>query len=130
VDSETSLIREDPTATADYLGLARLAVDAAADKLGHDTVIVDVGDVLVMTDLFVITAGSTTRQVRAIVDEIEEQVFIGADLKPESIEGSDYNEWVLMDYGGFMVHVFTDEQRAFYDLERLWGDCPRHPLAL
>jgi len=128
VESEASLISDDPTATADYLGLVRMAVTAASEKLGHDSVIIDVGDVIGVTDYFVVTAGSTTRQVRAIVDEVEEQLTHGAAIKPVNVEGSDYYEWVLMDYGGFMVHVLTDEQRAFYDLERLWADCPTPTL--
>ncbi|HJO99611.1 MAG: ribosome silencing factor [Acidimicrobiales bacterium] len=125
MDTNSSLISEEASAAADYLGLARMAVTAASEKLGHDPLIIDVGGVIGVTDYFVVTAGSTTRQVRAIVDEVEEQLTIGADLKPVNVEGSDYYEWVLMDYGGFMVHVLTDEQRAFYDLERLWADCPR-----
>ena len=105
-----------------------MAVTAASEKLGHDSMIIDVGDVIGVTDYFVVTAGSTTRQVRAIVDEVEEQLTHGAAIKPVNVEGSDYYEWVLMDYGGFMVHVLTDEQRAFYDLERLWADCPTPTL--
>ncbi|MDP6076841.1 MAG: ribosome silencing factor [Acidimicrobiales bacterium] len=124
----TPLIREETTATTSYLGLARMVASAASDKLGHDVVIIDVGKIMAVTDYFVVTSGSTSRQVRAIVDAIENRLTLGADIKPVGIEGSNYNEWVLMDYGSFMVHVFTDEQRSFYDLERLWADCPRPAL--
>ncbi|MBS1264435.1 MAG: Ribosomal silencing factor RsfS [Acidimicrobiaceae bacterium] len=125
MDTNSSHASEEASAAADYLGLARLAVTAASERLGHDPLIIDVGDLIGVTDYFVVTAGSTTRQVRAIVDEVEEHLTLGAGIKPVNVEGSDYCEWVLMDYGGFMVHVLTDEKRAFYDLERLWADCPR-----
>jgi ribosome-associated protein len=104
---------------------ALIAARAADDKLGVDTVVVDVGDVLVVTDLFVITSGTNARQVKAIVDEIEEQVADGGGPRPLRVEGLATLEWVLLDYGAFVVHVFNTEQRAFYQLERLWGDRPR-----
>ena len=109
----------------DYLACARLAASAAADRLGHDTVLIAVGDILAVTEIFVITGGSTSRQVRAIVDSIEDQVAAAGGPKPYRVEGNDVHEWVLMDYGGFVVHVLVDERRSFYDLERLWADCPR-----
>ncbi len=108
----------------DHLGWARQAALAAGGKLGHDTVIIDVGDVLAVTDHFVVTGGSTTRQVRAIVEEVEARVAEAGGPRPVRIEGAGSYEWVLMDYGGFVVHVLTDEKRAFYDLERLWADRP------
>ena len=87
--------------------------------------LIAVGDILAVTEIFVITGGSTSRQVRAIVDCIEEQVAAAGGPKPYRVEGNDVHEWVLMDYGGFVVHVLVDERRSFYDLERLWADCPR-----
>ncbi|MAU50348.1 MAG: ribosome silencing factor, partial [Actinobacteria bacterium] len=101
---------------------------AADEKLGKDTVLLDVGDLVGITDIFVITSGSNYRQVRAIVEEIEEQMLLLDGPKAETIEGQEYQEgsiWVLLDYGGFIVHVFDEETRAIYDLERLWNDCPR-----
>jgi len=103
----------------------RLAVEAAEDKLGRDTEAFFVGEVLAVTDWFVITAGSSPRQVRAIVNEIEELLARGGGLKPVRIEGRDTLDWVLMDYGAFVVHVFTTETRDYYELERLWSDVPR-----
>ena len=101
------------------------AARAADDKLGRDTVIIDVGDVLSITDFFVISSAPTSRQVRAIAEEIEEQLTILDGPKPIRVEGRGDNRWILMDFGGFVVHILDDEYRAFYDLERLWSDCPR-----
>ena len=104
---------------------ARLAARAADDKLGLDTVVIDVGDVFSVTDHFVITSGANSRQVHAIVDEVEERVHREGGPKPRRIEGRETREWVLMDYGDFIVHVFEQETRAYYELERLWNDRPR-----
>jgi ribosome-associated protein len=93
--------------------------------LGVDTIVLDVGDVLAVTDLFVITNGTNARQVKAIVEEIERKVAEAGGPRPIRVEGLDTLEWVLLDYGAFVVHVFDAEQRAFYRLERLWGDRPR-----
>lgn len=98
---------------------------AASSKLGRDTVALGVGKVLGLTDAFVITSGSNPRQVRTICDEIERQVKLAGAGGPASVEGLDSASWVLMDYGDFIVHVFLDEARAFYDLEGLWGDAPQ-----
>ncbi|HIG24828.1 MAG TPA: ribosome silencing factor [Acidimicrobiia bacterium] len=111
-------------------GIQRWAVQAARaadDKLGRDTVLIDVGDVMGVTDLFVVTSGGNRRQVRAIVDEIEEQLTILDGPQPRAVEGrgtDDEQTWILMDFGGFLVHVFDEQARAFYDLERLWSDRP------
>ena len=112
----------DPTTILDH---ARTAARAADDKLGVDTLLIDVGPVLAVTEYFVITNGDNARQVRAIVDEVEKKVAEAGGPKPLRVEGLDALEWVLLDYGAFVVHVFNAEQRAFYKLERLWSDCPR-----
>lgn len=78
-----------------------------------------------ITDWFVITSGSNPRQVRAIVEEIEEQLRRSGGPRPLRTEGRDGLEWVLVDYGAFVVHVFNAESREYYDLERLWKDVPR-----
>ena len=78
-----------------------------------------------LTDAFVITSGRNARQVKTIVDEVERQVKAAAGRKPVRVEGLDDARWVLMDYGDFLVHVFLDEAREFYDLEHLWADAPR-----
>jgi ribosome-associated protein len=101
------------------------AADAADDKLATDIVIIDVGDALSLTDYFVIASGRNTRQVRAIAEEVEEQLAVLGGPKPLRTEGRDEYRWLLMDYGSFVVHVFEEEARAFYDLDRLWGDLPR-----
>ena len=103
----------------------RHAARAADDRLGRDTVIIDVGDVISVTDFFVISSAVTSRQVRAIAKEVEDQLTILDGPKPVRVEGRDDHRWVLMDFGGFVVHVLDEEFRAFYDLERLWSDCPR-----
>ena len=101
------------------------AARAAADKKGSDTIILEVGSVLAITDAFVITSGSNARQVRTIAEEVELQVGRAGGPKPLRIEGLDDARWVLLDYGDFVVHVFLDEVRRYYDLERLWSDAPR-----
>ncbi len=85
----------------------------------------DVGDVLAITGTFVITSAGNTRLVRALVDEIEAEVKASGGPSPRRVEGTDRHEWVLMDYGDVVVHVFLDETRRYYELERLWSDVPR-----
>ena len=103
----------------------RAAARAAADRLGENTIIIDVGEVLPITGSFLITSGRNARQVRAIADEIEDQLTRLDGPKPARIEGRDEAEWLLMDYGDFVVHVFETSAREYYDLERLWSDQPR-----
>lgn len=102
-----------------------VAARAAATKKGEDPVILEVGSVLAITDAFVITSGSNPRQVRTIAEEVEERVARECGPKPLRVEGLDDARWVLLDYGDFVVHVFLDEVRRYYDLERLWSDAPR-----
>jgi ribosome-associated protein len=88
-------------------------------------VILEVGPVLTIVDYFVITSAANTRLVRTIAEEVEEQVKRAGGGGPRRIEGLDDLRWVLLDLGDVVVHVFLDEARAFYELERLWGDVPR-----
>jgi ribosome-associated protein len=104
---------------------ALVAARAAQDKLGRDTAVLAMRELLGVTDAFVITSGGNSRQVRTIVDEVEHQLKREEGRAPHAIEGLRDLTWVLMDYGDFLVHVFQDEARAYYDLERLWGDAPR-----
>lgn len=97
---------------------------AAARKTDASTVVLDVGEVLSITGWFVITSGTSNRQVRAIAEGIEEDVFLSGGPKPVRVEGLDDGTWVLVDYGDVIVHIFDEETRAFYDLERLWRDVP------
>lgn len=103
------------------------AVRAAADKKAGDLVVLDVGDLLSITDYFVICSGTSDRQVRTIVDEVQSKLR-EAGTRPLRTEGEAGGGWVLIDYGEFVVHVFTEETRAYYDLERLWKDVPRPDL--
>lgn len=104
---------------------AVVAARAAAAKKGEDPVILEVGGILAITDAFVITSAPNTRQVRTIAEEVEERVAAECGPKPLRTEGLDDARWVLLDYGDFVVHVFLDEVRRYYDLERLWSDAPR-----
>jgi len=111
------------TATEHALTLVRAAAAAAAEKLGQHIVAFDVSDQLAITDAFVLASASNDRQVKAIVDEIEDKLReIGA--KPVRREGERDARWVLIDYGEIVVHVQHEEEREFYALERLWRDCP------
>ena len=114
----------------DVRQLCVVAARAAADKKGEDTVILAVEPLLKITDAFVITSGTNARQVRTIAEEVEEKVKEhGGGPSPIRIEGLDDARWILMDYGDFVVHVFLDEVRKFYDLERLWADAERWPFS-
>ena len=104
---------------------AVLAAQAASSKKGIDPVVLAVGEVLAITDSFVIVSATNTRQVRTIADEIERQIREAGGPKPLRIEGLDDLHWVLVDYGEFVVHVFLQETRDYYELERLWSDVPR-----
>ena len=104
---------------------AVLAARAADSKKGSDIVVLDVGDIIGIVDSFVITSASNTRLVRTIVDEVEKQLFDATKIKPRSVEGLDDLSWVLLDYGDVVVHVFLEETREFYGLERLWADAAR-----
>jgi ribosome-associated protein len=107
-----------------FLTWSRQAARAASEKLGRDTVVIDVGDVLALTDVFVITSGNSARHIRTLVEAVEAGVVSAGGPRPVRVEGRDTHQWVLMDYGEFVVHVFDEQRRAFYDLERLWADRP------
>ncbi len=102
---------------------ASSAARAAADKKGTDIVVLGVGDILAIVDCFVLVSASNTRQVRTIVDEVRRALAV--DGQPIGVEGLDDATWVLLDYGDVVVHVFLDETRAYYDLDRLWADAAR-----
>jgi ribosome-associated protein len=104
---------------------ATTAARAAAEKQGSDIVVLDVGDIISITEAFVIASAGNTRQVRTIVEEIETALKLDGDPGPRAVEGLDDASWVLMDYGDVIVHVFLADTRAYYDLDRLWADAPR-----
>jgi ribosome-associated protein len=104
--------------------VAVAAARAAATKQGADIAILDVHELIVITDFFVIASGSSDRQVKTIVDEVEKAVR-ERGVRPVRREGETENRWVLLDYVDVVVHVFAEEEREYYDLERLWRDAPR-----
>ncbi len=111
-------------ATEEARTLALVAAQAAADKKATDVVVVDVSGQLVITDCFMIASASNERLVGAIVDNVEKKMR-AAGHKPVRREGAREGRWVLLDYVDVVVHIQHAEERSFYELERLWKDCPR-----
>ena len=111
------------TATERAVELATEAALAAADKLATDVVAIDVSEQLVITDVFLLAAAPNDRQVRAIVEAIEERL-LKSGVKPVRREGEREGRWVLLDFGELVVHVQHADEREYYALERLWRDCP------
>jgi ribosome-associated protein len=103
------------------------AVRAALDKKATDVVVLDLRGTPAFTDFFVLCSGQNPRQVKAIADAIEESLR-AAKVRPAHVEGYERGEWILMDFFSFIVHVFNPQTRAFYSLERLWGDAERIDL--
>ncbi len=115
------------TATTRAVELAELAAEAAADKLASDIIAYDVSEQLVITDVFLLCSAANDRQVKAIVDAIEEKLR-KAGARPVRREGEREGRWVLLDYLDIVIHVQHAEERTNYALERLWKDCPRIQL--
>jgi ribosome-associated protein len=106
--------------------LAMAAAQAAADKKAEDIVLIDVGEQLAITDIFLVASAPNERQVAAIVDAIEERLLeLPEKAKPVRREGERGGRWVLLDYIDLVVHVQHSEEREFYALDRLWKDCPQ-----
>ena len=116
-------------ATERALELAKTAALAADDKLASTVAGIDVSEQLALTDVFVIVSARTDRQVGAIVDEVEDNLR-EKGAKPIRREGERDGRWVLLDFGDIVVHVQHDEEREFYELERLWKDCPEIDLGV
>ncbi|MFB3738322.1 MAG: ribosome silencing factor [Candidatus Velamenicoccus archaeovorus] len=110
----------------DSKDVAIAAARAASAKQGQDVVILDVHDLIVITDYFVITSGSSDRQVKTLFEEVE-KALRALGVRPVRREGENDARWVLLDYVDVVVHVFAEEEREYYDLERLWRDAPRLP---
>src|SRR5215216_3282833 len=106
----------------------RLALHAAGEKKAHDLVVLDLREVASFTDYFVFASGTNVRQVQAVADEVQEQLRKRLSVRPARVEGYNSAEWVLLDYGDFILHVFEEKSRRFYDLERLWRDAARVPI--
>ena len=111
------------TATEYAVGLIQAAALAASDKLATNLVAFDVSEQLAITDAFLLASGTNDRQVKAIVEEIEDKLR-EAGAKPIRREGHRDGRWVLLDYGDIVIHVQHEEEREYYALERLWRDCP------
>jgi ribosome-associated protein len=103
----------------------KLALACASEKKAVNTVALDLREIASFTEFFVITSGTNQRQVQAIADEIQEQLKKQLDSRPIRTEGYNTAEWILLDYGDFVVHIFDQKSRDFYDLERLWRDARR-----
>lgn len=101
--------------------LAKLAYNALDDKKGEDIRIIDISKISVLADYFLIASGSNKNQVQAMADNVQEELYkAGTEVK--QIEGYQTGNWILMDYGDIIIHVFSSEDRLFYDLEKIWRD--------
>ncbi|MDO8308302.1 MAG: ribosome silencing factor [Actinomycetota bacterium] len=111
------------TASPEAATLAIAAAQAASDKMAEEIVAIDVSEKLVITDVFLLCSAANDRQVRAVVDAVEERLH-GLGSKPLRREGEGEGRWVLLDFGDIVVHVQLAEERIHYAIERLWKDCP------
>jgi len=117
-------------ATQQAIDLATIAAHAAADKLATTITGLDVSGQMPLTDIFLIVSADNERQVQAIVDAVEEAMREQAQIKPLRREGNGPGRWVLIDFGDVVVHAQHDDEKDFYDLERLWRDCPHLDLGV
>ena len=115
-------IAETPTPFAELDPEVKLAIQCASDKKAFDMIALDLRGIASFTEFFIIASGANQRQVQAIADEINEQLKKQLSTRAVRIEGYNSGEWVLLDYGDFVVHLFNGEAREFYDLARLWRD--------
>jgi ribosome-associated protein len=110
--------------TSFVAALVNAAVMGAEDKLARDTVVLDLRDLVDSFDVLVVASGRNDRQVRAIAEEIERLIDLALDVKPSHVEGLASAEWIALDYGDVIVHVFDEAAREYYDLEHLWNAAP------
>jgi len=127
-NSESILIVETQTPFADLDEEVKLAIICAGEKKAFGIVALDLREVTSFAEFFIIASGANTRQVQAISDEINEQLKLQLNSRPIRIEGYASGEWVLLDYGDFIIHIFEQKAREFYDLERLWRDAKKVEL--
>lgn len=113
-----------PPADPDAHALAVSCAAAAEDEHGRDVIVLDVGDLISIAEYFVIVSGHNRRLVATLAEKIEERAKAELTRSPRRIEGAEHQQWVLLDYGDVVVHVFLDEVREFYDIERLYRDVP------
>ncbi len=126
--AETLVVTEARTPFAELDAEVKLAIECASEKQAFDLVALDLREIASFAEFFVICSGTNQRQVQAICDEIEEQLKKQLKARPVRIEGYNTAEWVLMDYGDFVIHAFDKKSRDFYDLERLWRDAKKVEL--
>jgi ribosome-associated protein len=108
----------------DLLEPVRIAVTAALDKKAFQVVCLEVSELTSVADFFVLCSAASDRQIGAVVDEVQSRLR-GGGRRPLHVEGEGATGWVLLDYGDFIVHVFTEDRRGYYALDSLWGDAPR-----
>lgn len=96
--------------------------NAIDNKKGGNTRILDISAITTISDYFIVTSGNNYNQVRAIADNVEEELLKKHGMRPERVEGYNNGEWILLDYIDYVIHVFDREQRLFYDIERIWSD--------
>lgn len=124
-ETATIEIAQNLTPFSDLDEEVKLALHCASDKKASNLIVIDLREIASFTEFFVVASGGNQRQVQAISDEINEQLKKQLDARPVRIEGYASGEWILLDYGDFIVHVFEKNAREFYDLERLWRDAKR-----
>lgn len=106
----------------------RLVIEAMQDKKASAITVLDLSGIGTFTEYFVLCTGFSSPQVQAICGEVEEKLYAEMKREPGHREGRRSNDWALLDFGGFIVHVFSDQARRFYDLERLWRNVPRYDI--
>lgn len=102
--------------------MALTAFDAMEDKKAEDVCAIEIGEITTIADYFVIGNGNSSSQVEAIIDNVKEKLYREFNIEPKRVEGAKNGGWILMDYGDVVIHVFSKEDRLFYDLERIWRD--------
>lgn len=118
------------SATQETVSDMQIAAQAANDAKGLDIVALDVSEPLAITDAFLIATGTNPRHVISIAEDVEKQLFLQSHVKPRFREGLEEAEWVLLDYGDYVIHVMSETARQFYAIEKLWADCPTIELTL
>ena len=103
------------------INMVKTIVDALKDKKGEDIRVINISNLTTIADYFVIASGNNPNQIQALIDNVEEQMF-KAGYKEVKVEGRSNSSWILLDYDNVIVHVFSDEDRSFYDIERVWQD--------
>lgn len=101
--------------------MAKVAVEALKEKKGYDVKVIDISEISILADYFIIANGSNANQVQAMVDNVEEQMY-KAGFDDPKVEGYNNASWILLDYNDVVLHIFDEESRSFYNLERLWRD--------